>query len=185
MKTECISLEVGESHPAYQWAKRQSDSVGAFGHIGTHIDCYERSPDASRYEVDAVVIDCTQGMPEAGALAGLDLQGRALVLYTANVERNGYGAPAYGKMLTCLEERVLEQLLEMGPAFILVDSYGIGLHGEQHIAFDKKCEASGCFVIENVFLNREICAGLISLSISIDMASLSTGKRCEVIALYR
>ena len=110
---------------------------------------------------------------------------RALVLYTAKVEQNGYGTPAYGKAVTWLEAQVLDRLLEVAPAFIVIDSYGIGRHGEQHIAFDKRCESRGCFVIENVALSREVCSGLAGLAIDIDTASPSTGKRCEVIAAYR
>ncbi len=40
-----LSLVIEPGHPAYEWAKNQSDSVSAFGHIGTHIDCYESEPE--------------------------------------------------------------------------------------------------------------------------------------------
>lgn len=67
--------------------------------------------------------------------------------------------------------------------FIVIDSYGIGAHGDEHISFDKRCEENNCFVIENVYLTKSMLDTLDSLEISFDSTSSSTGKRCDVIAL--
>lgn len=153
---QSISLLINEDHPAYQWAKKQSDSVNAFGHIGTHIDCYTKVPENSHYITDTLLLDCTQVMPCIDDIEKLDIVGKSLVLFTANLENNGYGTPEYGKTYTALDSDVLDAILAKNPAFIVIDSYGIGAHGDEHISFDKRCEENDCFVIENVVLNHEM-----------------------------
>jgi kynurenine formamidase len=178
-----LSLLIEEGHPAYEWAKKQSDSVSAFGHIGTHIDCYESEPEQAKYEVAAQVIDCTDRMPLLSDFEHLDISGKALVIFTGNVEINGYGTPDYGAMDTSLKTEVVDCILAKAPAFIVIDSYGIGSHGDEHIRFDKRCESNGCFVIENVNLSRAVVGKINKLQVEFDKSSQSTGKRCEVTAL--
>ncbi|ASI96132.1 cyclase family protein [Vibrio rotiferianus] len=181
--TQKLHIDVNETHPAYQWAKRQSDSVEAFGHIGTHIDCYTKAPLRNCYHIDTVVIDCRQGMPSLEMVRGLDVGGKGVVLYTGNLEHNGYGTADYGQTPTHLDSQVLDHLLREKTAFILIDSYGIGAHGDEHISYDKRCEASDCFVIENIMLSEVIAKRICSVSIEFDRDSQSTGKRCEVVAV--
>jgi len=178
-----LSLIVEEGHPAYEWAKRQSDAVSAFGHIGTHIDCYDCEPELTDYEVDAVTINCTDHMPLINDVDSVDIAGKALVLFTGNVDNNGYGTPEYGAMATSLHSDVLDYILLKSPLFIVIDSYGIGAHGDEHIRFDKRCESAGCFVIENVNLSLAVVSSLRKLKISFDKLSKSTGKRCQVTAI--
>jgi hypothetical protein len=66
-----------------------------------------------------------------------------------------------------------------------MDSYGIGAHGEEHISFDKRCESMGCFVIENVNLSQRVALIVQALNISFDNSSASTGRRCQVTALWQ
>lgn len=87
-------------------------------------------------------------------------------------------------MNTALESETIESVLLTPSAFIVIDSYGIGAHGEEHIRFDKKCESKGCFVIENVTLSNSLVFSLSELKISFDKASSSTGRRCLVTAVY-
>lgn len=183
MHKEQLSLLVEEGHPAYEWAKKQSDSVSAFGHIGTHIDCYDSEPEKAKYEVEAEVLDCTVRMPLLSDISGSDFSGKALVLFTGNIERNIYGTPEYGAMDTSITADVLDCILEKTPAFIVIDSYGIGSHGDEHIRFDKRCESNGCFVIENVNLSQSVIGTIKKLQIEFDKSSKSTGKRCKVTAL--
>lgn len=183
MYKEQLSLLVEKGHPAYEWAKKQSDSVSAFGHIGTHIDCYSSEPKELKYEVEAEVLDCTCRMPLYSDFSDLNISGKALVIFTGNVERNFYGTPDYGAMDTSITDEVLDCILEKSPIFIVIDSYGIGFHGDEHIRFDKRCESKGCFVIENVNLSKAVIGTIKKLQIEFDKSSKSTGKRCKIIAL--
>ncbi|MGF1788219.1 cyclase family protein [Photobacterium swingsii] len=178
-----ISLEINEEHPAYQWAKAQADSVNAMGHIGTHIDCYTKVPLATNYQTDVHILDCSDAMPTIDQIEGLELDGKSLVLYTGNFEKNGYGNPNYGAQSTVLDSDVLDAILKQAPQFIVIDSYGIGAHGDEHISFDKRCEEHNCFVIENVCLTQAMLSSIVSLDIRFDPTSASTGKRCDVTVL--
>ncbi len=178
-----LSLIIEEGHPAYEWAKNQSDAVGAFGHLGTHIDCYQSTPEKTHYEVDTLIIDCTKEMPSVKEIEALNISGKALILFTGNMEKNGYGTPEYGAMNTHLKSNALDAILLKSPAFIIIDSYGIGAHGEEHIKFDRRCESKDCFVIENVAVSHIFPGSCQKLNISIDTSSGSTGKRCLVTAI--
>ncbi|CAG36652.1 cyclase family protein [Desulfotalea psychrophila] len=175
-----LSLVIDEDHPAYRWAKKQSDSVSALGHIGTHIDCYQHVPEKNDYQVETVVLDCSERMPLPAEIEGLDLSGKALVLFSGNLEKNGYGSPEYGAEKTILPSAVLDLILTKSPAFILIDSYGIGAHGEEHISFDKRCEAEKCFVIENVLLTASIVFSLTRLKIQFNRAFAATAIPCKL-----
>jgi len=178
-----ISIEINETHPAYQWAKHQSDSVNALGHIGTHIDCYTKVPQQNSYTTETVIIDCSESMPNVNQISALTLTSKSLVLYTANLEKNGYGNKGYGEQNTALDSDVLDAILQQFPAFIVIDSYGIGAHGDEHISFDKRSEDHDCFVIENVALTKAMLTTLTALEIDFDRTAASTGKRCDVIAV--
>ena len=178
-----LSLIIKENHPAYSWAKQQSDSVNAIGHIGTHIDCYTRTPKESNYKLKVLVIDCRAGMPDVNDLSEYTITDKALILYTGVCDKYGYGTKEYGNAETFLSEESLILILSQKPKFILIDGCGIGKHGEEHIKFDKKCEENDCFVIENILLTKEIVDNIKEVDISIELEYNSTGKPCKVISI--
>ncbi|NHE55950.1 hypothetical protein [Cyclobacterium plantarum] len=180
-----LSLELSEEHPSYLWAKKQSDSVNALGHIGTHIDCYTVSPKESEYELEVELIRCFNEMPQINEIEKRNIQDKALILYTNVLNKFGYGTKEYGEANTFLSEPVLDYILALKPKFILIDSCGIGNHGEEHIKFDKKCETSGCFVVENIFMNQTIAELISNIRIKIDINNPSTGKPCHVYAITK
>lgn len=61
-----------------------------------------------------------------------------------------------------------------------MDSHGIAEKGAKHISYDKKCEANGCHVIENVDLTSVKDKKSIQIKISINVSHPSTGKPCEL-----
>ena len=180
-----LNIEIQEEHPAYEWAKKQSDSVNALGHIGTHIDCYSKVPTESHYELDVELIDCLKEMPSKEVIENIDLKGKAVILYTDTLNKYGYGSKEYGEANTFLTENVLDFILSGKPRFIVIDSCGIGNHGEEHIKFDKKCEKEGCFVIENILINDFIAKSITQLEIKLDINNSSSGKPCEIYAICK
>lgn len=180
MKNHPLHIDISENHPAYLWAKKQSDSVNAFGHIGTHLDCYTAQPQCSSYKVDVVVFECREGMPTVADFGKFDLKEKAVVLYTGVLDRCGYGTDEYGQQNTFLTSDTLDALLAATPSFVLIDACGIGGHGSEHQEFDMRCEKHGCFVIENILLTAESVKYLSSVKIDIDLSTPSTGKRCQV-----
>lgn len=177
-----LHIELDKSHPAYAWLEKQADKIGAKGHFGTHIDCYTSVPSQDEFNLPVYILDCRQGMPTPGEAAMLpSLQNKALILYTGNLYRNDYGSKAYfDETDTSLEEETLLRILDKSPQLILIDSYGIGKHGHHHMELDKTCEASGCFVVENIRIAPEEVANIHSIRVCFDLDYPSTGKPCTV-----
>lgn len=177
-----LHIELDESHPAYEWLKKQADKIGARGHFGTHLDCYTSTPSVSEFDLPVYIIDCRKGMPTMKeVLAMPSLCDKALILYTGNMYQNEYGSKAYfDETDTSIEEEVLEAVLEKTPKFILIDSYGIGKHGKHHIELDKTCEASHCYVIENIRISPEEVDDIHRVHLTIDLDYPASGKPCTV-----
>lgn len=180
-----LHIELDNSHPAYEWLNQQADKLGARGHFGTHIDCYTKTPSTSYFEQEVFIIDCRNGMPTEVELGELpSLKNKSLVLFTGNMCDNDYGTKAYfGRRDALLTKSSLDIILSKEPSFILIDSFGIGTHGENHQMLDKRCEEFGCFVIENIILRAEQVKALNRISIDFDLDHPSTGKPCKVYAL--
>lgn len=177
-----LHLELDKSHPAYAWLEKQADKIGAKGHFGTHIDCYTSVPSRNEYHLPVHAVDCSNGMPTLDEVAALpSLLGKALILYTANMYLHEYGSKAYfDKTDTSLEMETLHRILEKSPELILIDSYGIGKHGQHHIERDMICEASGCYVIENIHVLPEELPEIQTIHVCFDLDYPSTGKPCTV-----
>lgn len=177
-----LHIKLDSTHPSYQWLEQQANKIGAKGHYGTHIDCYTKTPLKETYNLPAVIVNCTKSMlsiEEANQLPSL--KNRALVLYTGNLFLNDYGSKAYfNETDTSITKEVLAIILTKEPSFILIDSYGIGNHGEDHINLDKQCEKADCFVIENICIAPSQLNKIKNLHISFNLDYPSTGKPCEV-----
>lgn len=176
-----LHIKLDENSSAMQWANSQTDKLGARGHIGTHLDCYTIAPEKNEYEVKGLILDCRTSMPKLEDILHIDsLENMALVLHTGNSEKHQYGTEDYSNEATFLSEEVLNLILSKKPLFIIVDSHGIAEKGAKHISYDKKCEANGCHVIENVDLTSVKDKKSIQIKISINVSHPSTGKPCEL-----
>lgn len=177
-----LHIDLDPGHQAYDWLEKQADKIGARGHFGTHIDCYTSAPQKDEYCLPVFVLDCSNGMPTTETATTLPpLNNQALVLYTNNMAANYYGTTSYfNDTDTSISEETLKVILEKQPQFILIDSYGIGMHGKAHIDLDKMCEQSGCYVIENIHLTPEVVSQMSIVQITFDLDYPSTGKPCKV-----
>lgn len=177
-----LHIELDATHPAYAWLEKQADRIGARGHFGTHIDCYTSSPSEPEMTLAVHVLDCRKGMPTPEEAAALPpLHDKALILFTANMHQNEYGSKAYFDATdTSITEQTLGQILQKSPRLILIDSYGIGRHGEHHIGLDKTCEAAGCYVVENIRIDPAEVPQIETTRVTFDLEYPSTGKPCTV-----
>lgn len=149
------------------------------GHIGTHMDCYMEAPRHKEYVTDAIVIDCREGLPGDEYFKRLDVEGKALILYTGNMATNGYATKDFFMFDMKLNWDSLATLLYNHPKFILIDSHGLGMFS-QHRLFDMECEKNGCFLIMCLMLEGEEILNVKKLKIEIDKEMPSTGKPCRV-----
>ena len=179
---EQIHLSLTEKDPIYQRALARS-KTGARGHIGTHLDCYTQSPAASHYELEAYILDCTNGMPDMAQCRLLPwLQDKVLVFYTGNMEQHEYASDAYHSTKIFISEEALREVLDHHPSFILLDSHGLGESGKIHTGMDVLCEKSGCHVIENANLLPLKGKKRARLIIDVEVENQSTGRPCRVFA---
>lgn len=149
------------------------------GHIGTHMDCYMEAPRQKEYVTDVVVADCRNGLPEDEYFKQLDIEGKALMLYTGNTAANGYATKDFFMYDMKLSWDSLNALLHNHPRFILIDSHGLGMFS-QHRLFDLECERHGCFLIMCLHLTGNEILEVKKLKIEIDLDIPSTGKPCRV-----
>ena len=177
-----LHIELDASHPAYAWLKKQADKIGAKGHFGTHIDCYTSVPVQNEFCLPVHILDCQQGMPTMEEVTALpSLHNKALILYTGNMYRNEYGSKVYfNETDTSVEDETLRQILTKSPQLILIDSYGIGQHGPVHQERDKICEASGCYVVENIRIVPQEVSKIRAIHVCFDLDYPSTGKPCTI-----
>ncbi len=177
-----LHIELKSTHPAYEWLNKQADKLGAKGHFGTHIDCYTKVPKKSLFKVEVHILDCRKGIPSIDKLAKLPLlEGKSLLLFTENMFLNEYGSKSYfGKSDALLSKESLEVILSKSPSFIMIDSFGIGNHGENHQMLDKRCEELDCFVIENILVNPSRIDEIKNVEIKFDLDYPSTGKPCLI-----
>ncbi|WP_321480075.1 hypothetical protein [uncultured Bacteroides sp.] len=177
-----LHIELDINHPANAWLEKQADKIGAKGHFGTHIDCYTSVPKQGEFHLETFILDCRQGMPTLDDVETLpSLDNKALLLYTGNMDLNDYGSKAYfDETDTSIQKEVLLRILDKSPQLILIDSYGIGRHGSHHQELDKICEASGCYVVENICIAPENVAQIKTIHVNFDLNYPSTGKPCTV-----
>lgn len=176
-----LHIELDKEHSAFQWLETQADKIGARGHIGTHLDCYTCIPQKSEYQIKIHCMDCSSSMPDLADCQSMpNLKQAALLLYTGNMEQNGYGNKAYFEKDTTLSEEALKEILRHEPLFIMIDSHGIGSQGKVHIGLDKLCESNGCHVIENINMTSAIKNDIHNIKILIVIENPSTGKPCKL-----
>ena len=119
------------------------------------------------------------GLPADEYFNNLDIEGKALVLYTGNMATNDYATKDFFMFDMKLNWDSLAALLYNHPKFILIDSHGLGMFS-QHRLFDMECEKNGCFLIMCLMLEGEEILNIKKLKIEIDKEMPSTGKPCRV-----
>lgn len=171
-------------HPMIAWAKTKENSHIAMGHVGTHLDTYEKTKIPLAYFRSRGILFQTVGIEEVTE-NDIDLtkvQADDFVLFhTGRSEEYAYGERAYFLNHPKLSQSLIEKLVEKKIRFIGVDCPGIREH-EEHQQADRFCERHGVYVIENLKNLSEITAETFTVYTMWLEDAQMTGLRCRVLA---
>lgn len=164
--------------------REKAKDFAAMGHIGTHLDTYEKTPIPLDYFRSIGVAFDVRGKEEV-QVDDIDLNSipeQSFVLFrTGRMEEHPYGSEHYGKDHPQLSHGLINRLIEKRVRFIGVDCQGIRRH-EEHTPADILCEKNGVYVIENLQNLGELPQqGFMVYTMWLDDPDM-TGLRCRVIA---
>ena len=179
-----LTTNVSQNSPLIQWAKSQDNPHVAMGHIGTHLDTYEKSAIPLEYFKSSGILFDVRGIPEVteGDVDITLIQPGVFVLFrTGRIEEHPYGEPMYFENHPQLSRGLVEALVEKGIRFIGIDCPGIRQHSEHEVA-DRFCEQHGIYIIENLKNLEQIHSQRFTVHTMWLEDEVMTGLRCRVIA---
>lgn len=171
-------------HPMIAWAKTKENPHIAMGHVGTHLDTYEKTKIPLEYFRSRGVLFQVVRIAEVTE-DDIDLtkvqEGDFVLFRTGRSEEYAYGEKEYFPNHPKLSLSLIEKLVEKKIHFIGVDCPGIREH-EEHQQADRFCERHGVYVIENLKNLADITAETFTVyTMWLDDAQM-TGLRCRVLA---
>ena len=170
-----------------QWLDKSEQRHITSGHIGTHLDTYQKTPISLDYfKSTGLLIDvtdiCESREIDISDVESADIEENSFVLFrTARIERFPYGSQEYFHNHPQLSERLIEWLLSHNIRFIGIDCSGIR-RGDEHRGADIQCEECGTYVIENLCNLYQIkTVKFMVYTMWLDDPAM-TGLKCRVIA---
>lgn len=179
-----LSLKLSTNHPLMKWAKQQKNPYIATGHVGTHLDVYNKSNIPMDYFKNSLAIIDIPNQPVID-LKDIDtssLKGKEFILFkTHHMDKYSYGEEAYFNQHPELSEELIDYLCNLDFHFIGIDTPGIK-NGKLHEVMDRKCEENGIYVIENICNLDQIDDSFHTMYVTWDEAEEKTGYPCFLIA---
>lgn len=181
-----ITTIVSEKSPMVQWAKKQDNPHVAMGHIGTHLDTYEKSNIPLDYfKSNGVLFDVRNILEITSQSIDIDKipENGFVIFRTGQIERHSYGDKLYYDNHPQLSKELIALLCEKKIHFIGVDCAGIRQHSE-HEEADRYCEKNGVYVIENLTHLNLIENGNFTVYTMWLDDEVMTGLKCRVIVEF-
>jgi kynurenine formamidase len=171
-----------------QWLSTQENKHIAAGHVGTHLDTYNKSAIPLEYfKNKGVLLDVSEISEEReieiADIAGIDIPQNSFVLIrTARSENKAYGTTDYFSNHPQLSQDLIDYLLSKKIRFIGIDCSGIR-RGDEHEKADRLCESKGVYVIENL-TNLDKLVNAINFKVYALWFNdeIATGLPCRIIA---
>lgn len=147
-----LTTVITQDNSILKWAKSQDNPHIAMGHVGTHLDTYEKSSIPLKYFRSNGVIFDVRGIDEVSEKdINIDVikENCFVIFRTGQIEKYSYGDQLYFDNHPQLSQGLIRRLCDKKIRFIGVDSAGIRQHSE-HEEADRLCEKNGIYVIENL-----------------------------------
>lgn len=156
-----ISLKLERSNDVWNWLKSQENKLVSAGHIGTHIDVYNKSEVPENYiKSRGVIVDCNKY--ELDKEIGMEcikdkiINNGDFIIFKTNIgKKYPYGSDIYIKSHHQLSLELIDYLITKKVHFIGIDCAGIR-RGKEHFEADIKCENNNVYVVENLDLSQFI-----------------------------
>lgn len=181
-----LTTIISQDSPLASWAKSQDNPLIAMGHIGTHLDTYEKSHIPLEYfKSEGILFDVRKIAEVTPEDIDLNLvkEGDFIIFRTGRMEAYPYGTSAYFENHPQLSHRLIKKLIEKKIHFIGIDCPGIRQHSE-HESADRLCEQHGIYVIENLKNVSNILVPRFTVYTMWLEDEIMTGLRCRVIVEY-
>ncbi|KDR96491.1 Kynurenine formamidase [Peptoclostridium litorale DSM 5388] len=147
-----ITTVVPNNSPLIAWAKSQDNQHVAMGHVGTHLDTYEKSNIPLEYFKSKGILfdvrDKAEVFTDDIEISKIN-KGDFVIFRTGQIEKYAYRAKEYFNDHPQLSKELIQALIEKQIHFIGMDCAGIRQHLE-HEEADRLCEQGKIYVIENL-----------------------------------
>ena len=178
-----LTTTVLQNSPLIQWAKSQDNPHVSMGHVGTHLDTYEKSNIPLEYFKSLGVIFDVRNIAEISpADISVDSipENGFVIFRTGQIEKHPYGDKLYFDNHPQLSQDLIRILCDKKIRFIGIDCAGIRQHAE-HEEADRLCERNGIYVIENLCNLNQITEKNFSVYTMWLDDEVMTGLKCRVI----
>ncbi|WP_312445988.1 cyclase family protein [Lacrimispora sp.] len=170
-----------------QWLSAQENRHLATGHVGTHLDTYEKSVIPLDYMTCPGVLWDVSDIAENREISLSDIENlnipenAFLLIRTGRSEKEKYGTPDYFREHPQLSKELIQWLSNQPIRFLGIDCSGIR-HGKEHEPADRMLEKHGIYVIENLSgLNQLIDTNVLQVYTLWFDDPVATGLRCKVV----
>jgi kynurenine formamidase len=185
-----LTLSIDMNDPVVGKANMDQNSFMSAGHVGTHLDSYLQTDIPVQYHSrNGVVLD-------ASGFGAMDIDtsilgerevnaGDFVIFHTGFIERFAYGTREYFRDHPQLSWELIDLLIARKVSFIGIDAAGVR-RGEEHGMADRKSEAGGVYIIENLTNTSRLqaTAGANTFKVFTGWTGLKgySGLSCRVIA---
>ena len=178
-----ITTVVAKDSPLIAWAESQDNKHIAMGHVGTHLDTYEKTNIPLEYFNSIGTIFDVRNIEEIG-VKDIDISKvlpNSFVLFrTGQIEKHSYGDKEYFDNHPQLSHELINELIAKKIRFIGIDCAGIRQQSE-HEKADRLCEKNGVYAIENLQHLENIQTSQFTVyTMWLDDENM-TGLKCRVI----
>lgn len=182
-----IDLTTKISHEKINaWLDTQENRHIATGHVGTHLDTYQKSNIPLEYfERIGVLLDVSKiGNGRDIAISDIEhieIPENSFVLFrTEQIEKYEYGTKEYFYNHPQLSHDLIDYLIDKKISFIGIDCSGIR-RGDEHTPADIRCEKNGIYIIENLCNLQSLSSTPFTLYTMWLDDEVATGLQCRVL----
>lgn len=167
------------------WLDKQENKHIAMGHVGTHLDTYNKSNiPLEFFKRNGVLIDvsdfCEDREVSLNDIKNININAGDFVLFKTNRINKVYGTYEYFQKHPELSHEVIEYLIKKEISFIGIDCSGIRRDSE-HTPADILCEENNIYVIENLSNLDKINSDNFTIYTMWLEDKTATGLKCRVI----